>query len=184
MRSMRDPIDIIISRMEWKNFIFTLPSELQKICELADLLEEYITTVKRCLNMNKPLPPTLPYEIKRTFSTLLGYLMDLITICVSADIINKETASKYSKKMAEDLKEFERWMEELKVRPILLSGRVSPDIMLPLDMMQTFIDRLKFKLPYLKREVDKFLLASFLESVYREGIISPATKERERRYIK
>ena len=36
---MRDPIEVIISKIEWKNFVFTLPSELQKICELADMLE-------------------------------------------------------------------------------------------------------------------------------------------------
>ena len=181
---MRDPVDIVISKMEWKNFVFTLPTELQRICELADLLEGYIITVKRYINIGKLLPPTLPYEIKRTFSTLLNSLLDLITICVSANIIDKETATKYSKKIAEDIKEFERWVEDLKVRPLLLSGKLNPDILLPLDMMQTFIDRLKFKLPYLKKEIDKFLLASFLESVYREGIVSPTVKERERRFLK
>jgi len=181
---MKDPVDIIISKLEWKSFIFTLPPELQKICELADQLENYITTVKRCLNVNKPVPTTLPYEIKRTFSTLLNYLMDLITICVSANIIDKETAARYTKKLSDDIKDFEKWVEELKVRPLLFVKGTSPDILLPIDMMQTFIDRLKFKLPYLKKEVDKFLLASFLESIYREGIISPTMKEKERRWMK
>jgi len=181
---VKDPVDIIVSRMEWRSLLLTLPPELQKICELADLLENHINTVKRCLNMGTSLPPTLPYEIKRTFSTLLASLMDLVAICVSANILDKETASRYSKKIVSDIKEFEKWVEELKVRPVLLSGRLSPDILLPLDMMQTFIDRLKFKLPFLKREVDKILLASFLESVYREGIISPTVKEKERRFIR
>jgi len=107
--------------------------------------------------------------------------MDLVTICVSANIIDEETATKYTQKLSEDIRTFEKWMEDLKIRPLLLSKRPSPDLLLPLDEMQTFIDRLKFKLPYLKREIDKYLLAAFLKSIYREGIISPTLKEKERK---